>query len=127
MQPLLETKGLEMSFGGVKAVDGLDLQVNEGEILGIIGPNGSGKTTLFNTITGFLKATGGKVIFQGKDITKQSPHKIAKQGVIRTFQLNLLFRTFTVLENVAHAYQLETGQHLEHPLLPEPAAEKDEN
>ncbi|MCH2298547.1 MAG: ABC transporter ATP-binding protein [SAR324 cluster bacterium] len=107
VQPLLETKGLEMSFGGVKAVDGLDLQVKEGEILGIIGPNGSGKTTLFNTITGFLKATGGKVIFQGTDITKQSPHKIAKQGVIRTFQLNLLFRTFTVLENVAHAYQLQ--------------------
>jgi branched-chain amino acid transport system ATP-binding protein len=108
VQPLLlETSGLQKSFGGVNAVDGLDFHVKEGEILGIIGPNGSGKTTMFNIITGFLKPTGGKVFFQGSDITKLSPHSIAKRGVIRTFQLNLLFRSFTVLENVAHAYQLQ--------------------
>ena len=107
MQPLLEIHNLKKSFGGVNAVDGLDFHINEGEILGVIGPNGSGKTTLFNLITGFLKPTAGKIHLQGKDIAGMRPHLIAKQGVVRTFQLNLLFRSFTVLENVAHAYQLQ--------------------
>ena len=107
MQPLLETHELRKSFGGLNAVDGLDFHVNEGEILGIIGPNGSGKTTLFNLITGFLNPTAGKIHFQGKDIAGMRPHVIAKRGVIRTFQLNALFRSFTVRDNVALAYQLQ--------------------
>ena len=107
MKPLLEIHDLRKSFGGVNAVDGLDFHVKEGEILGVIGPNGSGKTTLFNLITGFLKPTAGKIHFQGKDIAGMRPHRIARLGVVRTFQLNLLFRSFTVLENVAHAYQLQ--------------------
>ena len=107
MQRLLEIHNLKKSFGGLNAVDGLDFHINEGEILGVIGPNGSGKTTLFNLITGFLKPTAGKILFQGKEIAGKRPHLIAKRGVVRTFQLNLLFRSFTVLENVAHAYQLQ--------------------
>ena len=107
MKPLLEIHDLRKSFGGVNAVDGRDFHVKEGEILGVIGPNGSGKTTLFNLITGFLKPTAGKIHFQGKDIAGMRPHRIARLGVVRTFQLNLLFRSFTVLENVAHAYQLQ--------------------
>lgn len=107
MEPLLETRDLKKSFGGVNAVDGLDFHVGEGEILGVIGPNGSGKTTLFNLITGFLRPTAGKILFQGSDITGARPHVIARRGVVRTFQLNLLFRSFTVLDNVAHAYQLQ--------------------
>ena len=107
MEPLLETRELKKSFGGVNAVDGLDFHVGEGEILGVIGPNGSGKTTLFNLITGFLKPTGGKILFRGSDITGARPHVIARRGVVRTFQLNLLFRSFTVRDNVAHAFQLQ--------------------
>jgi len=107
VEPLLETRDLKKSFGGVNAVDGLDFHVGEGEILGVIGPNGSGKTTLFNLITGFLKPTGGKILFRGSDITGARPHVIARRGVVRTFQLNLLFRSFTVRDNVAHAFQLQ--------------------
>ena len=103
---LLETQALKKSFGGVHAVDELDFHINEGEILGVIGPNGSGKTTLFNVITGFLKPNAGKVLFQGVDITGHTSHEIARRGIVRTFQLNLLFNSFTVVDNVALAYHL---------------------
>ena len=106
MPQLLETRALKKSFGGVHAVDELDFHVDEGEILGVIGPNGSGKTTLFNLITGFLSPTQGKVFFQGKDVTGLASHRIARRGIVRTFQLNLLFNSFTVLDNVAHACHL---------------------
>ena len=107
MEPLLETRDLTKSFGGVNAVDGLDFHVGEGEVLGVIGPNGSGKSTLFNLVTGFLKPTAGKIFFRGSDITGARPHVIAKRGVVRTFQLNLLFSSFTVRDNVALACQLQ--------------------
>lgn len=106
MGQLLETKNLTKSFGGVNAVDDLDFHIEEGEILGIIGPNGSGKTTLFNLIAGFHQPNSGTIIFQGKDITGLAPHRIAKKGIIRSFQLNLLFSGFTVLKNVDVAYHL---------------------
>ena len=105
--PLLETRGLVKRFGGVAAIDGLDFQIQEGEILGVIGPNGSGKTTLFNVVTGFLKANGGDVLFHGERVTNLAPHRIAKRGIIRTFQLNLLFRSLSVIENVRFAYHLQ--------------------
>lgn len=104
---LLETEGLVKSFGGVNAVDGLDFHVNEGEILGVIGPNGSGKTTLFNTISGFLKPTAGTIRFQGTNIAGHSAHRVAKAGLIRTFQLNVLFSTFSVLDNIDLAFHLQ--------------------
>jgi len=103
---LLETRKLTKRFGGLVAVGELDFHIEEGEILGLIGPNGSGKTTFFNVVTGFLKPSRGKIIFNGHDITNHQPHKIAKRGIVRTFQLNLLFSSFSVLDNVRLAFYL---------------------
>jgi branched-chain amino acid transport system ATP-binding protein len=86
-QPILHVQEVTKTFGGVIAVNGVSLDVNEGEIVGIIGPNGSGKTTLINCITGFIKMTSGKIIFRGKNITGKPAHKIADMGVTRTFQI----------------------------------------
>ncbi len=86
-EPILEVRGLSKHFGGVKAVDNVSLTVNQGDVVGIIGPNGSGKTTLINCITGFLKPTHGEVAFRGKKITGMKPHKIADMGINRTFQI----------------------------------------
>lgn len=103
---LLETVQLTKHFGGLAAVSAVDINVEEGEMVGIIGPNGAGKTTLFNLITGFLRPTKGRVEFEGKDIVGQKPHVIAKMGIGRTFQLNPLFADFTVLQNVAASFYL---------------------
>ena len=90
-----------MDFGGLRALADVNFALEEGCILGLIGPNGSGKTTLFNVITGFLKPTSGKVIFGGEDITGQAPYKVCKAGIARTFQLSRTFSSMTVLDNVA--------------------------
>jgi branched-chain amino acid transport system ATP-binding protein len=103
---VLEVKGLHKQFGGVTAVNNLDLKVGEGELLGLIGPNGAGKTTVFNLVTGFLRPTRGKVVFAGRDLTGKSTHVIAKAGLARTFQMSNVFRALTVLENVV------AGAHL---------------
>ena len=86
-QPILHVQEVTKAFGGVIAVNRLSLDVNEGEIVGIIGPNGSGKTTLINCITGFIKMTSGKIFFRGKNITGKPAHKIADMGITRTFQI----------------------------------------
>ena len=98
--PVLEVVALRKIFGGVKALDGIDLEVREGEILGIVGPNGAGKTALINTITGFYSASEGMIRFLGRDITSESLHGIGRLGIARTFQNIRLFRRMTVLENV---------------------------
>ncbi len=103
---LLETKGLTKHFGGLAAVSQLDMHINQGEIVGLIGPNGAGKTTVFNLITGFLRPTRGKVLFNGHDITSKKPHRVAETGIGRTFQLAYLFPDFTVLENVVASFYL---------------------
>ena len=97
---LLEIRKVTKRFGGLIALSEFELDVQQGEILGLIGPNGSGKTTTFNVITGFLKPDSGKVIFGGKDITSLQPYAIAKMGVIRTFQLANLFFDLTALDNI---------------------------
>ena len=97
---ILKVENLGKKFGGLKALGDINFALEEGYILGLIGPNGSGKTTLFNVITGFLKPTSGKIIFNGKDITGNAPHKVCKAGIARTFQLNRPFSDMTVLENV---------------------------
>ena len=103
---LLEIKGLTKRFGGLKAVSDFDINVGEGEIVGLIGPNGAGKSTVFNLITGVLPVTSGTITFQGIDITRSQPDQVAKLGIGRTFQLNPLVPEFTVLENVTSSFQL---------------------
>ncbi len=97
---LLEVFNLFKFFGGLKALDGVSLGAERNKITLIIGPNGSGKTTLINVISGFYKADGGKVIFDGKDITNKPPHEIYKLGIVRTFQIPQPLKRLTVLENL---------------------------
>ena len=97
---ILEVKAVTKSFGGLVAVHELDLSVNEGEVVGLIGPNGSGKTTFFNLISGFLKPDNGEILFNGEDITGLKPHKICQRGIARTFQLTKPFAELTALQNV---------------------------
>src|SRR6202011_14692 len=99
-KPLLEIKGLAKSFGGIKAVNRIDLNVMPGSIVGIIGPNGSGKTTFFNLITGLTQPDGGKVRLAGEDVTGLSPHVIVERGIARTFQNLRLFANMSLMENV---------------------------
>jgi branched-chain amino acid transport system ATP-binding protein len=101
---ILEAAGLVRHFGGVKALDGVDLGVRRGELVGIIGPNGSGKTTLFNVITGIYAPDGGTVTMEGESIAGLPPHRIARKGIARTFQNIRLFRELSVAENVRIAY-----------------------
>jgi branched-chain amino acid transport system permease protein len=98
-KPLLEIKGLRKSFGGIKAVSGVDLEVMPGSIVAIIGPNGSGKTTFFNLITGLIEPDGGDVLLAGEPVTGLKPHRIAEKGIARTFQNLRLFAHMTLLEN----------------------------
>jgi branched-chain amino acid transport system ATP-binding protein len=107
--PVLELKGLRKEFGGLVAVNDIDLELEEGEIRGLIGPNGSGKTTLFNLISGFLPPTLGNVIWEGKDITGKPAHRIVKEGITRTFQLTRLLQDMTALENVIIGCHLHVG------------------
>jgi ABC-type branched-subunit amino acid transport system ATPase component/ABC-type branched-subunit amino acid transport system permease subunit len=97
---LLEVRGLTKHYGGIQAVDGVDLSVRTGETLGIIGPNGAGKTTLFELIGGFVAADAGTVTFDGRDVTRTSPERRAEVGLLRSFQDARLFPTMTVLESV---------------------------
>jgi len=98
---LLTLDGVSRRFGGLKAVDDVSFDVNESEIVGLIGPNGSGKTTLINLITGVHPATAGHVHFDGHDITRQRPYRIARLGLARTFQIVQPFPRMTVVDNVA--------------------------
>ncbi len=103
MAPILEIKGITKKFGNLVALDNVDLDVDEEEILGLIGPNGAGKTTLFNVITGHYKPNSGKVVFEGKDVTGWPPHEIARMGIVKTHQIVRPFSDLTVLENVTVA------------------------
>jgi branched-chain amino acid transport system ATP-binding protein len=110
---LLEVRGLVKRFLGVTAVDRVDLAVEPGELVSLIGPNGSGKTTLFNCITGYLGADGGRVLFRGRDLTGAAPHRVARLGVARTFQHVSVFPRLSALENLLVFLQ----QHQEERLL----------
>jgi len=123
---MLEIKGLTKHFGGLAAVDGLDLSINQGEMVGLIGPNGAGKTTVFNLITGFLRPTKGKIMFDGKDITGRKPHSIAGKGIVRTFQATSLFTDFTVLQNIIAACYLKPKVNFWEAALHMPSSNKKE-
>ena len=97
---MLEINQLTRRFGGLLAVNDVSFSVRAGEVVSVVGPNGAGKTTLFNLITGVLKPDGGKVVFDGKDITGAAPHRLAAMGIARTFQNIRLFKHLNALENV---------------------------
>ena len=102
---LLEARGVSVSFGGIRAVDYVDLHVDAGEILGLIGPNGAGKTTLFDVLSGFVAPTQGRVFLGGYDVTGLSPDARARMGLGRSFQDARIFPSLTVAENLAHALE----------------------
>ncbi|MBN2039723.1 MAG: ABC transporter ATP-binding protein [Spirochaetes bacterium] len=108
----LEINGLTKLFGGLVAVNGFNMYVNQREVVGLIGPNGAGKTTLFNLITGIIRPTSGRVIFMNEDITGKKTHMVARKGIARTFQLNPLFGDFTVLQNISASFHLNPRSSL---------------
>ena len=107
--PLLQTSGLTKEFLGFRAVNEVDLHINEGTIHALVGPNGAGKTTLFNLLTGFLSPTAGKILYRGQDITGKAPEQIALLGIARSFQITSLFDQLTGLEHLELALASPTG------------------
>jgi len=107
--PLLVVQGLSKAFGGLKAVQDVDLTVRAGDRHAIIGPNGAGKSTVFNLITGRLKPDAGRVTFAGKDITGRPPHRIAREGIGRAFQITMIFPKLTVRQNLQYAMLAHRG------------------
>jgi branched-chain amino acid transport system ATP-binding protein len=109
---ILEAERLNKHFGGLTAVSSVDLDLKEGQILGLIGPNGAGKTTLFNLLSGALRADSGVIRFKGHDITGLKPHQIARRGIARTFQSVKIFSRMSVIDHVRLGYffgKLESG------------------
>jgi len=118
--PLLELDGVDKSFGGLHVISGLDLHVDEHEIVSVIGPNGAGKTTLFNLITGIYRPDKGDILLEGKSIVGLAPHAITNRGIARTFQTLRLFLNMTVKENVMAAAYGHTRTTLVESLFPFP-------
>lgn len=106
--PMLEVRELAIQFGGLRAVDGLNMRVYKGQLYGLIGPNGAGKTTVFNMLTGVYKPTSGGIFLDGVNITGRSPVEINKSGIARTFQNIRLFKAMSVLDNVKAGMQNST-------------------
>jgi branched-chain amino acid transport system ATP-binding protein len=109
MAEMLRVDNVSRRFGGLLAVDHASFTANAGAITALIGPNGAGKTTLFSIITGFLAPSEGRVLYEGADITGEPPHKLARRGIARTFQISQPFTGLTVQENIA------VGSHLARP------------
>lgn len=97
---ILSVEGMSKTFGGLKALDDVSFEIQEGDIFGIIGPNGSGKTTLINCISGFIKPNAGRVRFQGREITGWKPHRIAHEGIARTFQIMRPYYSLPAYKNL---------------------------
>ena len=125
-EKILELKNLTMRFGGVTALDSVDLDVFKGEICALIGPNGAGKTTVFNVITGVYQATAGEIVFEGKSILGMKRHVIAKTGMARTFQNVRLWGEMTALENVITATDVHKGSGLVGALFGLPRSRREE-
>ena len=117
---LLKVEHIYKSFGGVKAIQDFSIEANRGEIHGIIGPNGAGKTTIFNVISGIYPADEGKVLLDGKDITRMEQHLISREGMGRTFQNIRLFKGLSVLDNVMCAFDPRSRYGVPGSLLPLP-------
>lgn len=110
---MIDVSDLTMRFGGLTALDKLDMRIGEGEILGLLGPNGSGKTTFFNVLTGLYKASSGTIAFDGKNVIGQTPQEIYRSGVARTFQRSRLSLPLTVFDNIV----IGDYQHMRHGLV----------
>jgi branched-chain amino acid transport system ATP-binding protein len=107
--PLLSTRGLSRSFGGLKAVDGVDFDLTEGEVRAVIGPNGAGKTTFVSLISGRIAPTAGRIVFDGVDVTRLPAHKRVGLGIAYTFQITSIYAALSVADNVALAAQRGAG------------------
>jgi branched-chain amino acid transport system ATP-binding protein len=123
---ILHVEALTRQFGGLVAVNQVSFEVYAGEIFGLIGPNGAGKTTLFNLMTGLIPPSSGKLIYQGKIISRLRPHQIAAQGIARTFQNIRLFGSLSALENVMIAQHLHTRSGIFTGVLGLPPAPQEE-
>jgi ABC-type branched-subunit amino acid transport system ATPase component len=110
---LIEVENLTMRFGGLTALDELNMSVREGEILGLLGPNGSGKTTFFNVMTGLYRATDGRINYAGENVIGKTPQEIYRSGVARTFQRSRLSLSLTVFDNIV----IGDYQHMQHGLI----------
>ncbi len=113
---LLEVSNLRKTFGGFHALDGISFSLDKGEILGLVGPNGSGKTTCINVISGLYRPDGGRVVFAGKNIEANAPHRMASLGINRTFQVPKPFRELTVAENILVVHPSDNRNHIGAPL-----------
>ena len=109
---MITVEDVHMHFGGLHAVDGVSLTIEEGSITGLIGPNGAGKTTLFNVIAGHYAPTSGKIFLDGEDITGLKPHELFGKGMLRTFQIAHEFSTLTVRENLMMVPAAQSGENL---------------
>ena len=123
---MLKIKDLNKSFGGLKAVNNVNLEVNKGSITGLIGPNGAGKTTLFNTIAGLYAPDNGEVYLEEKNIAGLKPHELFGMGVLRTFQIAHEFASLTVLENLMMVPGNQRGEKLIYALFGDKAVKKEE-
>jgi branched-chain amino acid transport system ATP-binding protein len=124
--PVLSLDRLSLSFGGLRAITELDLQIGDREVVSVIGPNGAGKTTVFNVITGVYDPSSGDVRFLGQSIAGQSPHRIAQRGIARTFQSLRLFLNMSVIENVLAATYGHTRATPPESILRLPRARREE-
>jgi branched-chain amino acid transport system ATP-binding protein len=117
-EPLLTARGVKKHFDGIKAVDGMDIDVYPGELVGLIGPNGAGKTTFFNVISGDPEPDAGEIHFDGEPIHGLPPYRTARKGLVRTFQLTRTLARMTVRENIMLAPKHQLGEHLWAPYVP---------
>ncbi|MBJ6545884.1 ATP-binding cassette domain-containing protein, partial [Enterobacter hormaechei] len=125
-RPILEVSGLTMRFGGLLAVNGVNLKVEEKQVVSMIGPNGAGKTTVFNCLTGFYQPTGGLIRRDGEEIQGLPGHKIARKGVVRTFQNVRLFKEMTAVENLLVAQHRHLNTNFLAGLFKTPAFRRSE-
>jgi len=124
---ILEIEEVSKRFGGMKVLEGVNMHVDEKEVVGLIGPNGAGKTTLFNVITGVFPANSGKILFDGHDITRLKPHRIMNLGIRRSFQGAKTFQDLSVFDNVYYSYHMSYKTSIIERILRLPSALKEEN
>ena len=124
--PVLKADHLGISFGGLKAVEGFDLEIRENELVGLIGPNGAGKTTVFNMLTGVYQPTEGAVYLDGNLMAGKKPHQMVKAGIARTFQNIRLFKKMAVIDNVRVAFNLHMKYSVLQSILRTPLVWKEE-